>query len=147
MYLQAPMLNCCITGNCQALSTAHFWCGSYIVCPSQAGILDLHKWLIGKSWTWKKNLAVVCQSENTYSNFMQLDLTTNVQHMPISLELCPPVDIRSPTYANLRIAHYTHLSTVSIPHFTFCSAAFYQQPFFLLIASTALQCTTGFVVW
>jgi len=33
----------------------------------------------------------------------------------------PSVDKRSPIYANFRITHLTHLSTVCIPHF-------YQQP-------------------
>jgi len=74
------MLDRCNTG--QALSTARFQCGSYIVCQSQASILDLHKWLIGKSWTLIK-LAVARQSQITYSNFMHLEVTTNVQDMPI----------------------------------------------------------------
>ena len=53
---------------------------------------------------------------------MQSDLTTNVQHTPNHRNyLCPPVDIGSPTYANLRILPTVpqHLSTVSIPHLTF----------------------------
>jgi len=46
------------------------------------------------------------------------------------------MDKRSPTYANFRILPTVphHLSTVSIPHFTFRiphsgGSAFYQQPF------------------
>ena len=60
----------------------------------------------------------------TYSNFTQLDLTTNVQHTPIHRnELCPPVDTQWHTYAIsvLRILPTVpqHLSTVFIRHFIF----------------------------
>ena len=107
------------------LSAARFHRDSYVVCLSQAGILDLHKCLIGKYWTLKK-LAVACQSQNTYSKFMQLDLATNIQHMPIHRnEPCPPVDIRLPTCANFCIMHFTHRST---PPFHSFRSAFYQQP-------------------
>ena len=119
------------------LSAACFHRDSYVVCLSQAGILDLHKCLIGKYWTLKK-LAVACQSQNTYSKFMQLDLATNIQHMPIHRnEPCPPVDIRLPTCANFCIMHFTHRSTPPfhsfrsafyLPQSTFRSSAFYQQP-------------------
>jgi len=64
-------------------------------------------------------------------------MTTIVQHAH-SQELT--MDKRSPTYANFRITHFTHRSTPSfhsfhsafyLPHSTFRSSTFYQQPLLL----------------
>ena len=50
----------------------------------------------------------------------ELNPTTNVKHAHSQELTMPSVDKRSPTYANFRITHLTHLSSFH--------SAFYQQP-------------------